>query len=70
MNYGVKDLYSYGGFILGASVAGLLARQQGVDGRFTLLIISVVAGLACGFVGEKLYSSRRGGGGPPAPPAR
>ncbi len=58
-DYTIKDLYSYGGFILGTSVTYLALQEAGVDGRWTRLIIAILVGILLGYVAERLYTGSK-----------
>ncbi|MCO5167531.1 MAG: hypothetical protein M9894_14385 [Planctomycetes bacterium] len=57
--YTIKDAYEYGGGILAAAAASIIARGYGLDGRWEVLGVAVVAGFAGGFVGNRLYWAGR-----------
>lgn len=58
--YTTKDLYSYGGFILGTSLTYVLLREAGIESKWQLLIPAVLVGALCGWLGDRYYTSSQG----------
>ena len=53
--YTVKDLYSYGGFILGTCITYVLMGEAGVESQWGKLIPAVLVGIAFGYIGDRMY---------------
>jgi ABC-type uncharacterized transport system permease subunit len=49
-----RDLANYGGFFFGAIVAHVTVTHLGYP-RIAALIAAIVAGIACGYIAEKLF---------------
>jgi len=63
--YTTKDLYSYGGFILGTALTYVLLQEAGVEGKWQRLIPAVLVGMGFGWLGDRLHGSPKADDPPP-----
>ena len=54
-----RDLYWYIGFIIGAIAASIILAQMHVTGGIIRLIIIVIAGIGCAFLGEMMFNKEK-----------
>lgn len=58
MQYGTRDLLSYGGFILGTAGSYQVLEMVGVEQHWVRLVVGICIGVAVGWAAVKLYGGK------------